>query len=222
MSIRQTKHAACPVCHKEFEVSAWDSLNGDLDPEAKEQLIYGHLFDYTCPHCQAKGGLDYPLLYHDMTNHLMVQYNSDAHELEELIKNLLNGPDIVKEYMASQGYRIRAVTSRRALSEKATIFDAGFDDCTIEIVKIIYAVMQETQDPTINFNDILFINEATHGPSLYFVCENSNDDFAVPISNEIYQDIAKTVDLLPEEERQKTVIDTDWATRVMRTYEVLK
>lgn len=222
MSICQSKQGVCPVCHKEFESTVWDSLNADLNPEAKQKLIDGHLFDFTCPHCQTSGNLLYPLLYHDMTHHVMIQYVVDTDDIDKALQDLFKGPDIVKEYMESQGYRVRIVTSQIALREKVAIFDAGFDDCTMEIVKIIYAVMQQTQDPSLNFTDIRFINEPTHGPSLYFVCENNDDHFAVTISNEIYQDIAAVVNLLPEEEVKKPIIDTEWATHAMHTYDLLK
>lgn len=200
---------------------AWDSLNADLDPQAKHKLIDGHLFAFTCPHCKTSGNLDYPLLYHDMTHNLMVRYITDTTDIEEALRSLFEGHEFVKEFMDTQGYKVRIVTSHQELREKATIFDAGFDDCTMEIVKIIYAVMQEAEQPNINFTDIRFINESTHGPSLYFVCEN-HDDFAITLSMEMYSEISQIVNLLPKEELQKPTIDKEWAATAIQTYDLLK
>ena len=35
MSLRRKKTVACPKCNKESDYLFWESLNGDLDPEAK-------------------------------------------------------------------------------------------------------------------------------------------------------------------------------------------
>ena len=43
MSLRRKKTVACPKCNKESDYLFWESLNGDLDPEAKTQLIDGTL-----------------------------------------------------------------------------------------------------------------------------------------------------------------------------------
>lgn len=46
MSLRRKKTVACPKCNKESDYLFWESLNGDLDPEAKTQLIDGTFFQF--------------------------------------------------------------------------------------------------------------------------------------------------------------------------------
>ena len=49
MSLRRKKTVACPKCNKESDYLFWESLNGDLDPEAKTQLIDGTFFSLNVP-----------------------------------------------------------------------------------------------------------------------------------------------------------------------------
>ena len=65
MSLRRKKTVACPKCNKESDYLFWESLNGDLDPEAKTQLIDGTFFQFKCPHCGHECKVDYGMLYHD-------------------------------------------------------------------------------------------------------------------------------------------------------------
>ena len=47
MSKERIQKITCPECGQEIEMVIWDSLNGDLDPEAKAQLLNGTLFIIT-------------------------------------------------------------------------------------------------------------------------------------------------------------------------------
>ena len=49
MSLRRKKTIACPKSNKESDYLFWESLNGDLDPEAKRQLIDGTFFSLNVP-----------------------------------------------------------------------------------------------------------------------------------------------------------------------------
>ena len=77
MSLRRKKTVACPKCNKESDYLFWESLNGDLDPEAKTQLIDGTFFQFKCPHCGHECKVDYGMLYHDMAHQTMIYYVSE-------------------------------------------------------------------------------------------------------------------------------------------------
>ena len=72
MSLRRKKTVACPKCNKESDYLFWESLNGDLDPEAKTQLIDGTFFQFKCPYCGHECKVDYGMLYHDMAHQTMI------------------------------------------------------------------------------------------------------------------------------------------------------
>ena len=41
----------CKACEKFGEMVLWDSINSAEDPEAKEKVLSGELFQWKCPHC---------------------------------------------------------------------------------------------------------------------------------------------------------------------------
>jgi len=43
----------CPDCKKESSFTIWDSVNVDLDPELKQAVMDGSLFQFQCPFCSA-------------------------------------------------------------------------------------------------------------------------------------------------------------------------
>ena len=73
MSMSQQESVACPSCAETFDVTVWASLNSNMDPDAAEQLRTGRLFEAVCPHCGETFQLNYPILFHDMTQGVMVQ-----------------------------------------------------------------------------------------------------------------------------------------------------
>ena len=77
MSKEYREIVVCPNCGEEGHITRWESLNGNLDPEAKLKLLSGELFKFTCESCGGCTIVDYPILYHDMTNSAMVYYVSE-------------------------------------------------------------------------------------------------------------------------------------------------
>lgn len=51
MSMYEKEKIQCPVCGTTGEFEMWKSVNTVLNPEKKEQLLSGSLFQYICPHC---------------------------------------------------------------------------------------------------------------------------------------------------------------------------
>ena len=60
----------CPYCGRTGPFRIYDSINTVLDPELKEALFDFSLFTFTCPVCQKKAPVLYPLLYHQMEDRL--------------------------------------------------------------------------------------------------------------------------------------------------------
>lgn len=222
MSIREAANVNCPSCHQDFEVSIWQSLNANLDPKGKEDLLAGRLFQFTCPHCHADGTVNYPILYHDMDHHAMVQYIVDEKDVEKAYEDFFEGPDIINDYMKTKRYQIRFVTSQEDLREKAAIFDADLDDRIIELAKIVYAILHQERYPDQNFKEIFFINHNEKGPSLYFATGNPEEDFAIPIADELYNDLKSALSLVPEKDLDKPIIDAKWAGELLSHYNLLQ
>jgi len=144
MSKYHTVQISCPECETVFDVTKWDSVNVQLNPEEKEKILSGDFFNHQCPECETFSCILYTCLYHDMSSQLMVyliplEAGEDPSEALGMIENasqLLDDPsaDLV---VFKDGYKHRVVFHRDDLIEKIKISDDGLDDRVIEVLKLI-------------------------------------------------------------------------------------
>ena len=74
MSVNQIIEITCPRCEHTNTVEVWYSINAQLNPQAKEQLLNGKLNLFSCSNCDGEYLVPVDLLYHDMVNNYCVQY----------------------------------------------------------------------------------------------------------------------------------------------------
>lgn len=91
MSLESQTNVQCPKCGYNQAVTVWRSLNADVSPEAREDLLAGRINVFDCAKCDCKAGLGVPLLYHDMRRQFLVQF----HPFEAL-----DDPELFSEYDA--------------------------------------------------------------------------------------------------------------------------
>ena len=75
MSLESQTNVQCPKCGDNQAVTVWRSLNADVSPEAREDLLAGRINVFDCAKCECKAGLGVPLLYHDMRRQFLVQFH---------------------------------------------------------------------------------------------------------------------------------------------------
>ena len=82
MSKKRSIKINCQKCNKEFEITIYDSINVDIDPDLREEFLSNRIYFHKCPHCGEIHFLPMPVLYHDMTHKFMVQGGSliDAYD----------------------------------------------------------------------------------------------------------------------------------------------
>ena len=134
MSLQRPENITCPNCNKKTTI-IYDSLNITLDPEKKEKLLNGELFQRECPHCHESFPLDFGFLYHDMEKHLKIHYcpAEDDSTMDE------SDEELTAEFMmmsVKDSYIFRMVHGIENLQEKIRIFDAGLNDVVIEYFKV--------------------------------------------------------------------------------------
>lgn len=206
MSRMSTELISCPKCGKESEFVVWSSLNADIDPTAKQKLLSGTLFNFTCSHCGNMTNVLYPILYHDMTHSAMV-YLVDEDSVEKT-QEMFSGPGY-EPVFGNDEYRVRIVTHPHSLREKAIIFDNGLDDRVIEIVKLI-------------FRDKL--SERLNGKifsAVYFRIFDGNYllDFlgdsvmTMPFERSFYEEIRDKYSAVFSQDNSETIVDTQWAEK---------
>lgn len=131
MSIITNGKAVCSKCGKEHVVKIYKSINVAQDPELKEKVLDGSLFLWECPDCGASNLVAYDSLYHDPEAKLMI-WMLPFGEPEGAEKTA-----IMNQAKAMGDYHLRIVANAGDLMEKLIIFEAGFDDHCIELVKYV-------------------------------------------------------------------------------------
>ena len=210
MSKPYTEQIECPSCKQEFTATCWESLNAELNPEEKAELLSGTLFNKTCPQCNKMFTLEYPILYHDMTHKMMVWLTRDDNETEN-IKTIMETAESLKmmDEMALAGYRLRFVRSQDELREKALIFDCGLDDRVIEFLKVIFHAQFLDKQLDTQIIKMFFYNEPSYRILIY--CENGDTfdaEFDEDLHNSIMERKQERFDETPDD---IIFIDQEWA-----------
>ena len=153
MSLEHKETVICPNCKRENQIKIWQSLNGELDPDAKQLLLEGTLFRFICQRCCYVSNLNYELLYHDMKHQTMVYYVS-LHSIEKTNDMINTAEDTLRGGMS--GYSVRIATSQETLREKAMIFESGLDDRIVEIMKLFALSSARDKFPEAIIEDVFF------------------------------------------------------------------
>ena len=210
MSMESKETYTCPECGHEQECTVWHSLNGDMNPEAKQQLLDGTLFLSECSNCGRKSNLDYGILYHDMTNQAMVYYvdEESVNKTLEIMKN--SG----KQFgLDMSGYRNRIVTDQNSLREKAIIFDHGLDDRVVEIIKLIYYINAEDRFSDAKINAVYFL-VADGKYILEFLGEKPlSAEVPAEMYDNIKHDFAERLERVGNE---NAFVDLNWASEILK------
>ena len=210
MSRKQKETITCPKCKQESEFIIWKSLNADINPEAKQNLLDGSLFNFECSNCGHKCNVDYGILYHDMKKQVMVYYvnESSVEKTKEMMAD-------TKKLKGMEEYRNRIVTNQNALREKAIIFDNDLDDRIIEIIKLIYFANAHEQFPDANVTEIYFsVDEGK-----YFLDLIADSPMSTQIPDNVYDDIKKEFsERLNEDDSDETIIDMMWAANFIKDF----
>lgn len=220
MSKYMINEIVCPNCGNKQSATVWESVNVSLNPECKDQILNDQFFQFKCEKCNKDMQLAYNCLYNDISKREMIWL---IPELTDEIKKEINqaytiqvdGRDFGKMYLD------RIVDTPNGLKEKIIIFDEGYDDRIIEIIKIIYMSQlgQITgNDELMNegITEMLFDNyEGSHSFVIFF--EKINP-ISIPMDEnlyiKIYQDFIEFV-----EEKTKAgylTIDYDWAKDILK------
>ncbi len=210
----------CPYCGRTGPFRIYDSINTVLDPELKEALFDFSLFTFTCPVCQKKAPVLYPLLYHQMEDRLMIYLidRDKADEAKEIFSQL---PFTIGKYAPGKEYTCRIVTDPDSLLEKIRIHDARLDDRIIEILKLF--VREKTGDEKIPRTDsIRYIPDHEGNPGGLLLFKEQKATGSTVISEEAYTAVSHLLqagESLPA--AKEMVIDQAWAETFLEQTEKL-
>jgi CpXC protein len=212
MSSPKTTTITCPKCKNQQSFTMWESLNSNLDPDKKKQLLSGALTRFACTRCQASCDVAYPMLYHDMEHRLMVYYT--ARTKDPQMGGLPFGAML-------QGYTLRLVTERHELLEKILLLDARLNDRAMELFKVsVRSQMEEAEAGELVFAGlgqtpqrqalVNFNNYAKQGVNPVSVARESYDDFA--------QGVAELLENEPLPAGKWSHVNREYAENLIRKY----
>lgn len=135
MNMPEKVTATCSDCGEKHGIEVWNRINVGENPELKEKVKNGSLFVWECPHCGKANLAQFQTLYHDPDERLMIWLMPDGIIPEVQEKALESQFEKISQTL--QGYTLRRVSDVGSLIEKVNIFDAGLDDCVIEMCKYI-------------------------------------------------------------------------------------
>lgn len=139
MSIINKETIKCPACGEMSDLTVWQSITVSSSPDIKEDLLKGKINMFTCPSCGQKALFPAPILYTDTEKKLVISFSPQSTKeermriFEEIKKSSKNSGEL-KNY---PDYNLRFVTTYNELLEKILIFDGGFNDKPIEVIKLL-------------------------------------------------------------------------------------
>ena len=145
----------------------------------KEKILNQSIFLYTCPNCGEIFRLNYPILYHQMEDLIMIYLVSESEVAETY--DLFYGEHTMA-YFSTEKYLNRIVTSANQLVEKIQIFDAGKDDRIMELVKLLATDSILKNNPDIEFDELRFAVD-DDGTNILVIINRGEITGAVNIDN---------------------------------------
>ncbi len=204
MSMPCEKTVSCPKCGAPIRFTMWRSINTEIKT-ALQDIISGKLFDVQCGACGCKTFVNYPILFNDMINWVMIDYVFP--EDRDLAAKS------VQEQFVDKGVRARVVVSQEELREKAAIFNAGLDDRIVELLKVL---VLKSWEPHLAGKKIdhVFYFDLDGSPAIRFSLDG--EAAFSDLGTERYGIVADMAKERLSGMKEVCVVDRDWAIAFLR------
>lgn len=216
MSMEREVKITCPECGTEGDFTLWQSVNTQLDPEAKQKVLSGELFQFKCPKCGSVTNVNYDLLYHQMDDQLMIQVASTDEELRvasESFDKFIDGSFLPGFSLLEQDYCFRIVRNLNQLREKIYIFDQGLDDRIIEVLKVLMFFNPGVKPDVKQFDEKVvevFVDINEGAPEKFAVRFDNGNWRTAPFIKQWYDEVKNGISALGDGQ-QSYIVDHDWA-----------
>ena len=215
-----SKEVSCPNCNDISNAHIYISINATNDPQFREDLLSGKLFDFKCENCGFEGKFTYPLLYNDMKKRFMVYL------IPEINRFQLEDRTLEEDYRNLKGIKKRIVPDFNSFKEKIFAFESSLDDMALELTK--YAI-GETVAKKHGLSRIdegyltQYNREMNKIGFTYFIGEN-HEPFVQSARFEIYAKSVKIVEAVCANDKKLSgfiKIDREWAENTLFRYKRL-
>ena len=217
MSKHHIDSLTCPECGSREEITIWETINVSLDPSLRNKVLSKELFVHKCSKCGTGIFIASGILYHDMENKFMLNYNElPPSEID------YEGIEMPSEFCLNDVYTYRCVYGFNNFREKILILENGLNDIVIERIKYI---IKHVQSNNYNNCEIYFLtvdNSDTenyeYGQLQFVVIDKNNKFYYFGVSMTNYYEQKLAVELDP---RMKALdwscIDENWISKHFKT-----
>jgi len=208
MSLTRELNLKCSGCGAENTFTVYDSVNVSLEPELKKKVLDGELFKMDCSSCGARIVVKYDILYHDMSEYrpLQIQCVQQKDGWEKINRGNGKIRKMMNDMNLSTAFSHRVVIGYNALREAIRIFDAGYDDRTMFVVKKVFGTLLKRDG--VPCRGILFCSRDENRAPVFSVLDTENKENFYTMPFETYDHIAEKLRrILPEENEEYILID---------------
>ena len=142
---------ACPFCGTEFEYETYVEITLPADRRLKKRLLNKDLFYPVCPSCGEQFKLKPNCVYRDDSRMvLVVVTDGKSTEIARMMKTGSAGlrnvrTEVDLENLVKGSYKRRLVYDIDAFREKILLFDGGYDDRIMELMKYSLSQLLEKE-----------------------------------------------------------------------------
>lgn len=216
-----SKAIVCPMCGEMSRSQIYTSINSTVNKSLRAKALDGSLFSWSCPECNYKARLNYPVLYNDMKNRFMVYL------IPRIDRFQLCDDELEEKYSNLRKISKRIVPSFNAFKEKLFIFESGLDDMAVELTKLAIGKTVENKLDGVEINDgylSMYDRESNTMGFTYFIGEQ-NTPYVQTARLEIYSKSKDIVDKLAIKDKKLKgfiKIDAEWAENILYRYKRAK
>jgi len=202
MSASHDLQYQCPYCGEEFTITVYDTVTSAKDPDLKERVLSGDLFQHTCPHCHKEFMIQNQMLYSDADRKfvLWLSQNDVGANLTEFAEPLIK-----------QGYRLRRCATIQEFIEKIEIFEDGMDDVVVELAKYD-SFIEFIDNKKGKAEDVTSVEYERTNDDLMKIVVRTGDkgmSFLIPV-NMIQEELKTEEDLYTINDADFPLINRDW------------
>ncbi|HEM4322435.1 TPA: CpXC domain-containing protein [Streptococcus suis] len=172
----------CQCCGVESTFEKVDRIDANKTPMFIDSIIDWELFKFNCKECSHQVMIEYPTIYHDKENKIIIQFsplNDNAVLTSQIASLLLEGLDI-------NNYQIRVVSELEDFVEKVQIFSQGFDDRAIELMKYLKSPT-EVEDIQFAYEHMVFTKVGKNNYQFMFI-HNQDIVASLDFDEELYEE----------------------------------
>lgn len=190
MGNREERGCKCSKCGKEGMAYLYHRIEG----KERKAAADGSLFRWECPECGAVYRFLYPCFFVDEKRKYVIRFQGGQEDI-----------DFEKEF---EGYIKRDCKTQEEFSEKIRMFQAGYDDRAMELLKLITFAKVHLEDSTLS--SIYFYRRNQKG-NLDFTIFRGEEPDGIEIRGAVYDNIRQIVEDMPTLPDKFICIDGEWA-----------